>query len=73
VATPNAITTSQATRLTGIPDAPWIVDVRVDDDHNADPRMLPGSVRCSQRTVSAWARGSSPANSSRLFVSAGRS
>jgi rhodanese-related sulfurtransferase len=54
MATPNAITTTQLARLIGTPDAPRILDVRIDDDHNADPRMLPGSVRRSHRTVSSW-------------------
>jgi rhodanese-related sulfurtransferase len=55
MATPDAITPAQLSRLIGTPDAPRIVDVRIDDDHSADPRMLPGSVRLSHRTVAAWA------------------
>jgi rhodanese-related sulfurtransferase len=55
VATPDTITAAQLSRLIGTPDAPRIVDVRIDDDHNADPRMLPGSVRLSHKTVSNWA------------------
>jgi rhodanese-related sulfurtransferase len=54
MATPDAITTTQLARLIGTPDAPRILDVRIDDDHNADPRMLPGSVRRNHRTVSSW-------------------
>jgi hypothetical protein len=38
---------SQLSRLIGTSDAPRIVDVRIDDDHSPDPRMLPGSVRLS--------------------------
>jgi rhodanese-related sulfurtransferase len=56
MATPDAINVSQLSRLIGTPDAPRIVDVRIDDDHGADPRMLPGSVRLSHRTVSIWAK-----------------
>jgi rhodanese-related sulfurtransferase len=55
MATPDTITSAQLARLIGTPDAPRIVDVRIDDDHNADPRMLPGSVRLSHKTVSTWA------------------
>ena len=54
MATPNAITTTQLARRIGTPDAPRILDVRIDDDHNADPRTVPGSVRRSHRTVSSW-------------------
>jgi rhodanese-related sulfurtransferase len=55
MATPNTIATTQLLRLIGTADAPSIIDVRIDDDHGADPRMLPGSVRRSHRTVSTWA------------------
>jgi rhodanese-related sulfurtransferase len=52
MATPDAITPTQLARLIGTPDAPRILDVRIDEDHGADPRMVPGSVRRSHRTVS---------------------
>jgi rhodanese-related sulfurtransferase len=55
MATPDTIVTTQLSRLIGTPDAPRIVDVRIDDDYGADPRMLPGSVRRSHRTVASWA------------------
>jgi rhodanese-related sulfurtransferase len=54
MATPDAITAAQLARLIGTPDAPVVLDVRVDEDH-ADPRMLPASFRCDHRTVSSWA------------------
>jgi rhodanese-related sulfurtransferase len=50
-----AITTSQFSRLVGLPRAPAVVDVRIDDDYRADPRLLPGSVRRDYRTVEQWA------------------
>ena len=50
----DTITTQQLNRLIGLPDQPSIVDVRIDEDHAADPRMLPGSVRRDFRTVAAW-------------------
>ena len=55
MATPDAITTGQLTRLVGTPDAPIILDVRGADDHAADPRILPASTRRDHRTVSSWA------------------
>ncbi|MEP3068618.1 MAG: sulfurtransferase/chromate resistance protein [Parvibaculum sp.] len=42
---PDIITVSQLARLIGTPEAPVIVDVCVDDDFNADPRLIPGSFR----------------------------
>ena len=52
---PDTITTPQLTRLIGTPDAPVIVDVRIDQDHAADPRMLPGSLRRRHKDVASWA------------------
>lgn len=53
--TPDTITAAQLARLIGTPDGPVLIDVRIDTDHAADPRMLPGSVRRDFRTVSSWA------------------
>ena len=50
-----AITVSQLSRLVGLPGAPVIVDVRIDDDFDADPRLLPASTRRDFKTVSTWA------------------
>lgn len=50
-----AITVPQLTRLLGLPGAPVIIDVRVDDDYNADPRLLPASIQRDFKTVSTWA------------------
>jgi rhodanese-related sulfurtransferase len=52
---PDTITASQLSRLIGTPDAPLIVDVRIDEDHAADPRMLPASIRRDHRMAAAWA------------------
>ena len=49
------ITVAQFSRLIGLPQTPAIVDVRIDDDYRADPRMLPGSVRRHDRTIEQWA------------------
>ena len=55
MATPDTINVAQLARLIGTPDAPAIIDVRIDDDHAADPRMLPASARRDHATVSSWA------------------
>lgn len=48
------ITTSQLTRLIGIPSAPAIIDVRTPEDYDADPRLLPATLRRDFRTVTTW-------------------
>jgi rhodanese-related sulfurtransferase len=49
------ITVSQLSRLVGLPTAPVIVDVRIDDDYRTDTRLLPGSLRRGHRDVETWA------------------
>jgi len=49
------ITVQQLSRLVGLPDAPVLVDVRVEEDYQADPRLLPASRRRDFRTVPTWA------------------
>lgn len=44
---PTQITVQQLSRLIGLPDTPVIIDVRIDEDFDEDPRMIPGSFRCS--------------------------
>ncbi len=39
------ITSGQLARLIGLPNAPALVDLRIEDDYRADPRLLPGSLR----------------------------
>jgi len=51
------ITISQLSRLIGLPHAPAIVDVRIDEDYRADPRLLPGSLRRDYRAINQWASG----------------
>ncbi|RVA32527.1 sulfurtransferase, partial [Mesorhizobium sp. M7A.F.Ca.US.001.01.1.1] len=50
-----AITVPQLSRLIALPGAPVIVDVRIDEDFDADPRLLPASCRRDFKTVSSWA------------------
>jgi rhodanese-related sulfurtransferase len=49
------INAAQLSRLVGLPDAPALVDVRIDEDFSADPRLLPASERRSHRDVADWA------------------
>jgi rhodanese-related sulfurtransferase len=49
------ITPAQLSRLVGLPDAPVLLDVRIDEDVAADPRLLPASGRRSHRDVADWA------------------
>lgn len=51
----NELSPQQLARLIGLPDAPAIIDVRIDDDFAADPRLIPGSQRRSHRDVATWA------------------
>ncbi|MBS0242025.1 MAG: chromate resistance protein [Proteobacteria bacterium] len=53
---PNDISVATLNRLCGLPDGPLVVDVRIDEDFDADPRLIPGSVRRDFRSASAWAR-----------------
>jgi rhodanese-related sulfurtransferase len=45
MASPNEITVTRLLRLIGTPDAPVIVDIRIDPDFEADPCLIPGSFR----------------------------
>jgi len=51
----NVITVPQLARLVGLPATPVIIDVRTDDDFEADPRILPASFRRDFAAVSTWA------------------
>jgi rhodanese-related sulfurtransferase len=41
--------------LIGLPQQPAIVDVRTDEDYQADPRLVPSSIRRDFRAISEWA------------------
>lgn len=49
------ITVNQLSRLIGLPDSPVIVDVRVEQDYAADPRVIPGALLRDYRSVASWA------------------
>jgi len=42
---PTEITVQQLSRLIGTPEAPIIIDVRIDDDFDQDPQLLPTATR----------------------------
>lgn len=41
-------------RLVGTPNAPVLIDVRLDEDFEADPRLVPGSIRRRHELVAGW-------------------
>jgi rhodanese-related sulfurtransferase len=55
MASPTEITVPQLARLVGTSDAPAILDVRTDEDHAADPRMIPAARRAPHAEVAGWA------------------
>jgi hypothetical protein len=46
-----SITPDKLARLVGTPRCPALVDVRVDEDFAADPRLVPGSIRRDHRRL----------------------
>jgi rhodanese-related sulfurtransferase len=42
-------------RQIGAPKGPVVIDVQTDDDFALDPRLIPGAVRRSHKTVTQWA------------------
>ena len=56
MASPTEITVPQLSRLIGLPGGPVIIDVCIDDDFNADARLIPGSHRRDYRLVQSWAK-----------------
>jgi len=55
MASPISITNAQLARRIGLPDAPNLIDVRIDADFAADPRLIPGSLRLSHKAAPEWA------------------
>lgn len=48
------ISEAQLARLIGLPDAPTIIDVRIEEDFADDPRLIPASVRRDYQKVAEW-------------------
>ena len=55
MASPTEITVSQLSRLLGTHECPQLIDVRIDEDYNDDPRHIPGAVRHPFNDMSALA------------------
>ena len=54
---PTEISVAQFARRIGLPDAPAVVDVRIGEDVNLDPRDIPTSLARDWRQTAAWADG----------------
>ncbi|WP_198148363.1 rhodanese-like domain-containing protein [Elstera litoralis] len=48
------ITPVQLSRLVGLPTCPVLLDVRLPEDFDADPRQIPGALRRDPFTVTTW-------------------
>lgn len=53
----NLISVDKLARLVGTPACPVLIDVRLDEDVSADPRLIPATLRRSHGTVAEWAPG----------------
>ncbi len=53
---PNAIKSEKLARLIGTASTPAIIDVRTQEDFDADPRLIPGALKRSHQTVSEWGK-----------------
>jgi rhodanese-related sulfurtransferase len=49
-----SISSEKLSRLIGTAGAPTLVDVRIDEDFAADPRLIPGATRFSHKAVQDW-------------------
>jgi rhodanese-related sulfurtransferase len=54
MSSPTEISVAQLARRIGLPDAPAIVDVCIDDDFNQDPRLVPGAMRRDWKAAEIW-------------------
>ncbi|MHA6345766.1 chromate resistance protein ChrB domain-containing protein [Roseivivax sp. CAU 1761] len=54
---PTAMTPDKLLRLIGRADTPHLIDVRMEEDFSADPRLVPGAVRRPLEAVADWATG----------------
>jgi rhodanese-related sulfurtransferase len=52
-----SIAPDKLSRLIGTPACPVLVDVRTDEDFEADPNLIPGAMRRSHADVAEWAPG----------------
>jgi rhodanese-related sulfurtransferase len=54
---PDTISIDKLARLLGTPKCPVLVDVRTDEDFDADPRLIPSAVRRRSTEAAKWAPG----------------
>jgi rhodanese-related sulfurtransferase len=52
---PTEISVTQLSRLIGTPACPFLIDVRIDEDFDTDPRLVPGSSRHSHGDIQSLA------------------
>ena len=52
---PTEITVNQLARLIGTADAPVIIDVRIEEDFNLDPQIIPTAMRCAHTEIASLA------------------
>src|SRR5262249_25294493 len=52
-----SISPDKLSRLIGTANAPTLIDVRIDEHFEADPRLIPGAIRHSHHDVQDWASG----------------
>ena len=62
------ISVAQLSRLTGLPNAPVIIDVRDDEDTAADPRLLPCAQKRDWDKTAAWIDAWNPSHGTRAVV-----
>jgi rhodanese-related sulfurtransferase len=53
----SSISTEKLSRLIGTANAPALIDLRIDEDFAADPRLIPGATRRSHLDIQDWAGG----------------
>lgn len=59
---PNTISTDRLMKLVGTPTAPTLIDVRTEEDFEADPRLVPASMRRKYTDTAEWAQSLDGAN-----------
>ena len=50
------ISAEKLARMIGLPHCPSLIDIRIDEDFSADPRLIPGSVRRTHANVVEWSK-----------------
>ncbi len=53
---PDTISIDKLARLVGLPKCPALIDVRTDEDFEADPRLIPSATRRLAHEANEWAR-----------------